>query len=264
MPFIIRGLLLLSFFAECSTCYIIPDFSDSLTDTSDYSNWFTDTSNSVVINSPIDTSNAVAANLPTDADQPHSSEFAATSISINAAQAPNLNTGVTDLTSSDNRLALGNPVNDENLFLNPSGVELSAPTSPSYQIAERDGGIDLLKMGGEGLEILGASLLYVAVKLANFPPSRSPDREGRTVTGANSYSSKHKRLCPDPPYGLVYTVPTCDEGIVLYVEGLEGYILDGWTIYKGSCPQSKYPQVAYWCCDKEGMRRRKPPSRNVS
>ncbi|MCJ1263210.1 hypothetical protein MMC22_003080, partial [Lobaria immixta] len=230
MPFTIRGLLLLSFFAECSTCYIIPDFSDSFTDTSDYSNWFTDTSNSVVINSLIDTSNAVAANLPTDADQPHSSEFAATSISINAAQTPNLNTGVTDLASSANRLALTNPVMDENLFLNPSGVELSAPTSPSYQIAEGDGGIDLLKMGGRGLEILGASLLYIGAQLANFPPSRSPDREGRTVTGANSYDSKRKRLCPDPPYGLVYTVPTCDEGIVLYLEELEGYILDGWTI----------------------------------
>lgn len=293
MSFIIRGLLL-SFFAGCSICYIIPNFSDSFTDTSDYSNLFTDTSNSVVVNSPIDTSNAVFASLPTDVDQPHSSEFAATDISTNTAQNPNLNTGIMDLTSNDNRLALANSVIDENLFLNPSGDQLSAPTSPSQLIAGGDGGIDLLGMGAQGLAILAASIAYFAAQLANSDQSMRMGHEGDASSGARlNTDSKRKRLCPEVPYGW-HTVPTCDTGRVVYVAELPGYLLDGYHICmffsylhptcklepesssltdhflhvsrsdKGSCPESKYPQVTYWCCDEEGMRRRKAPARWVS
>lgn len=293
MSFIIRGLLL-SFFAECCICYIVPNLSNSFTDTSDYSNWFTDTSNSVVANSPIDTSNAVFASLPTDVDQPYSSEFAATDISTNTAQTPNLNTGITDLTSNDNRLALANSVADENLFLNPSGNELSAPTSPSLLIAGGDGGIDILGMGAQGLAILAASIAYYAAQLANSGQSTTMGQPGALSNGARlNTDSKRKRLCPEVPYGW-HTVPTCDTGRVVYVADLSGYLLDGYHICmlpsylhptckfeseassltdhflhvsrsdKGSCPESKYPQVTYWCCDEDGMRRRKPPARWVS
>ena len=247
-----RGLLFPALLAECSTSYIIPDFSNSFTGPADSGISTSDTSN------PIDAFNAVAANPPTNVDQTFDQIFGTTDLSITVAANPNLIPGVTDPPIYDSRLALANPIDGDNLFLGPSGDDLSPSTSPSsYQVAGGDEAIDLAIMGVEGLTLLAASVTYWTQQLGSLvqsqleapaqapapPPARAhapppalahgqaANRAGGVVVNdiaRVTVNTKKKGFCPVMPY-TYHNLPFCDTGTVLWSPTFRFFVLIGVT-----------------------------------
>lgn len=248
-----RRLLLLALFAECSTSYIIPDFSNSFTGPVDSGISTSDASN------PIDTFNSVAANPPTNVDQTFDQIFGTTDLSITAAANPSLIPGVTDPPLYDSRLALANIIDGDNLSLGPSGDELSPSTSPtSYQVAGGDEAIDLAIMGLEGLTILAASVTYWTQQLGSLvqsqleAPAQAPApppahahapppalahgqaanraSAGKVIadTARVTIETKKKSLCPVMPY-TYHNLPLCETGTVLWSLNYQFFVLIGVT-----------------------------------